>query len=85
MVRAQHDLLMKGLGLSHVVAIGGPSMGAQQGLEWGIHYPEFMDGLLLIVARLAKRPARSGNLRRGRGGNQARPEVPGRQLYRPAA
>ena len=49
MVRAQHDLLTKGLGLTHVLAIGGPSMGAAQGLEWGIHYPEFMDGLLLIV------------------------------------
>jgi hypothetical protein len=24
-------------------------MGAMQALEWGIHYPEFMDGLLLIV------------------------------------
>jgi homoserine O-acetyltransferase/O-succinyltransferase len=49
MVRAQHDLLTKGLGLSHAVAVGGPSMGAQQALEWGIHYPDFMDGLLLIV------------------------------------
>ena len=49
MVRAQHDLLTKGLGLTHVVAVGGPSMGSAQGLEWGIHYPDFMDGLLLIV------------------------------------
>jgi pimeloyl-ACP methyl ester carboxylesterase len=49
MVRAQHDLLTNGLGLAHVVAIGGPSMGAQQALEWGIHYPDFTDGLLLIV------------------------------------
>ena len=49
MVRAQNDLLTNGLGLAHAVAIGGPSMGAQQALEWGIHYPDFMDGLLLIV------------------------------------
>ncbi|HEX2474055.1 MAG TPA: alpha/beta fold hydrolase, partial [Lacipirellulaceae bacterium] len=49
MVRAQNDLLTNGLGLTHVVAVGGPSMGAQQALEWGIHYPDFMDGLLLIV------------------------------------
>src|SRR5438045_9466930 len=27
MVRAQHDLLTKGLGLTHLVAVGGPSMG----------------------------------------------------------
>jgi len=59
-------------------------MGAQQTLEWGIHYPEFMEGLLLIVACLAKRPARPGHLRCGRGGDQARPEVPGRQLYGPS-
>jgi homoserine O-acetyltransferase/O-succinyltransferase len=49
MVRAQHDLLTRGLGLSRLVAVGGPSMGAMQALEWGIHYPELMDGLLLIV------------------------------------
>ena len=49
MVRAQHDLVTRGLGLSELVAVGGASMGAFQGLEWGIHYPDFMKGLLLIV------------------------------------
>jgi homoserine O-acetyltransferase len=49
MVRAQHDLLTRGLGLAHVVAVGGPSMGAMQSLEWGVQHPDFMDGLLLIV------------------------------------
>jgi homoserine O-acetyltransferase len=49
MVCAQHDLVTRGLGLSRLVAVGGPSMGAMQALEWGIHFPEFMDGLLLIV------------------------------------
>ncbi|HWQ29039.1 MAG TPA: alpha/beta fold hydrolase [Dehalococcoidia bacterium] len=49
MVHAQHDLVTRGLGLSGLLAVGGPSMGAFQGLEWGIHYPDFMKGLLLIV------------------------------------
>lgn len=49
MVRAQHDLLTRGLGLSRVLAVGGPSMGAMQSLEWGVQHPDFMDGLLLIV------------------------------------
>lgn len=49
MVRAQHHLLTKGLGLNKVVALGGPSMGSMQALEWGIHYPDFAKGLLLIV------------------------------------
>jgi homoserine O-acetyltransferase len=49
MVRAQHQLLTKGLGLSGLRAAGGPSMGSMQALEWGIHFPDFAKGLLLIV------------------------------------
>ena len=49
MVSAQHDLVTKGLGLNQLHAVGGPSMGSFQGLEWGIHYPDFMKGLILIV------------------------------------
>jgi len=49
MVRAQYQLLTEGLGLEHLVAVGGPSMGSMQALEWGIQYPDFARGLLLIV------------------------------------
>ncbi len=49
MVRAQHQLVTHGLGLTTLVAVGGPSMGSMQALEWGIHYPDFARGLLLIV------------------------------------
>jgi homoserine O-acetyltransferase/O-succinyltransferase len=49
MVRAQHQLLTQGLGLQRLVAVGGPSMGSFQALEWGINYPDFARGLLLIV------------------------------------
>lgn len=49
MVRAQYLLVTRGLGLTHLRAVGGPSMGSFQSLEWGINYPEFMTGLILIV------------------------------------
>lgn len=48
MVHAQHDLVTKGLGLTGLLALGGPSMGAFQAVEWGIRYPGFARGLLLI-------------------------------------
>ena len=49
MVTAQHKLLTEGLELTHLVAVGGPSMGAFQALQWGVQHPEFAKGLLLIV------------------------------------
>jgi homoserine O-acetyltransferase len=49
MVRAEHDLVTKRLGITKLYAVGGPSMGSFQGLEWGINYPDAMKGLILIV------------------------------------
>jgi homoserine O-acetyltransferase len=49
MVRAQHDLLTRGLKLDKLVAVGGPSMGSMQALEWGILYPDFAKGLIAVV------------------------------------
>src|SRR5262245_12355011 len=49
MVRAQHVMVTKGLGLTHLLAVGGSSMGSFQSVEWGINYPDFMTGLILIV------------------------------------
>ncbi|MDQ3259459.1 MAG: alpha/beta fold hydrolase [Pseudomonadota bacterium] len=49
MVRAQHALLTQGLRLQNLLAVGGPSMGSFQALEWGINYPDFAKGLLAIV------------------------------------
>jgi homoserine O-acetyltransferase/O-succinyltransferase len=48
-VRAEYELVTKRLGLTGLRAIAGPSMGSFQGVEWGIHYPSFMKGLVLIV------------------------------------
>jgi len=49
MVRAQHELVSNHFGIAKLFAVGGPSMGAFQGLEWGINYPDVMKGLMLIV------------------------------------
>ena len=49
MVRAQYELVTKGLAVKQLLAVGGPSMGSFQALEWGIHFREFAKGLLLIV------------------------------------
>lgn len=49
MVRAEHALVTEGLGLSGLRAVAGPSMGSFQGVEWGINYPDFVQGLVLIV------------------------------------
>ncbi len=49
MVRAQHELLTRGLGIQRALAIGGASSGAYQALEWGVMYPAFARGLLLYV------------------------------------
>jgi homoserine O-acetyltransferase/O-succinyltransferase len=49
MVKAQYDLVTNGLKLNKLLAVGGPSMGSFQALEWGIHYPDFVKGLICIV------------------------------------
>ena len=49
MVRAEHAMVTAGLGLDRLLAVAGPSMGSFQGVEWGLNYPDFVRGLLLIV------------------------------------
>ncbi len=46
MVRAQHTLLTKGLGLPGLFAVIGGSMGGMQVLQWGIEYPGFVQKLI---------------------------------------
>ncbi len=49
MVRAQHEMIVKGLGISRLLAVGGGSMGSFQTVEWGINFPDAMSGLIMIV------------------------------------
>lgn len=50
MMRAEHDLVTRGLGLSELRAVQGGSMGSLIALEWGIHYPGFMRGIVLFAS-----------------------------------
>jgi homoserine O-acetyltransferase len=49
MVESQHRLLTRVLGLKHVRAVMGISMGGMQTFQWGASYPHFMDRLIPIV------------------------------------
>src|SRR3977135_3349432 len=56
MVESQYRLMKEKLGIDHVVAVVGPSMGGMQVLQWGVSHPDFMDALVAMVP-LAKTPA----------------------------
>jgi homoserine O-acetyltransferase/O-succinyltransferase len=56
MVESQYRLLKEKLGIDHVVAVVGPSMGGMQTLQWGVSHPDFMDSLVAMVP-LTKAPA----------------------------
>lgn len=56
MVQSQHLLLTRHLGIDHVVAVVGPSMGGMQALQWGVSHPAFMDSLVSVVP-LGRTPA----------------------------
>ncbi len=43
MVRTQHALLTRALGIHHLRAVVGGSMGGMQTFEWIVSFPEFMD------------------------------------------
>jgi homoserine O-acetyltransferase/O-succinyltransferase len=56
MVTSQYRLLTEHLGINHVVAVVGPSMGGMQALQWGVSHPDFMDSIVALVP-LTKTPA----------------------------
>jgi homoserine O-acetyltransferase len=48
-INAQKALLDH-LGVKHLVAVAGPSFGGYQTYQWGVTYPDFMDGLVPVVS-----------------------------------
>lgn len=56
MVESQYRLMKEKLGIDHVVAVVGPSMGGMQTLQWGVSHPDYMDSLVAMVP-LTKTPA----------------------------
>jgi homoserine O-acetyltransferase/O-succinyltransferase len=49
MVLAQHDLVVRGLGIHHLRLILGTSMGCMHSWVWGETYPDFMDALMPLA------------------------------------
>jgi homoserine O-acetyltransferase/O-succinyltransferase len=49
MVAAQHALVTRELELTTLRSVGGSSMGSFVSLEWGIHHPEMVRSLVLLV------------------------------------
>jgi homoserine O-acetyltransferase/O-succinyltransferase len=49
MMAAQHALVTHGLELATLRAVGGSAMGSFVSLEWGIHHPEMVRSLILLV------------------------------------
>lgn len=63
MIRAQHLLLSEGLGIDHLYAVLGTSMGGMQTWLWGIHYPDFMDYLVPLASLPAEIAGRNRMIR----------------------
>ena len=49
MVKAQHELVEKGLGVNHLRLIMGTSMGCMHSWIWGETYPEYMDAMMPLA------------------------------------
>jgi homoserine O-acetyltransferase len=48
MVQSQY-LLLQHLGIAHLVAVAGASMGGMQTLQWGVSHPDMMDTLVALT------------------------------------
>lgn len=46
---ASQKLLLDHLGITHLVAVAGASMGGMQALQWGVSHPDMMDALVAIT------------------------------------
>ena len=66
-VQAVHRLLTEELHITHLRAIIGFSMGAQQAFQWAVSYPSFMDRIVATAGTVQDIPSR---IRAARGPNR---------------
>jgi homoserine O-acetyltransferase len=55
-VNAVHRLLTEHLGVTHIRAVIGFSMGAQQALQWAVSHPDLMDAVVAICGNAKEYP-----------------------------
>jgi homoserine O-acetyltransferase len=48
-VTAQRHLLER-LGVTHLIAVAGPSMGGRQAFQWAVTFPDFVDGIVAVAS-----------------------------------
>ena len=51
MVAAEHRLLTEGLGIDHLVAVAGVSMGGVGTIQWAVSFPDFMDAIVAVTTQ----------------------------------
>ena len=59
MVNAEYRLLTECLGVRHLVAVTGTSMGGMESYQWAVSYPDFMDVVVAMVPQ--PKTTRQGN------------------------
>ncbi len=59
MVNAEHRMLTECLGLKHLVAVAGSSMGGIESMQWAVSHPDFMDAVIPVTPMA--RANRQGN------------------------
>lgn len=64
MVRAQHELLTRCLGVDHLRLVMGTSMGGMHSWVWGYTYPGFMDALMPLASLPVEIAGRNRMLRK---------------------
>jgi homoserine O-acetyltransferase/O-succinyltransferase len=64
MVDAQHRLVMEHLGVKHLRAVMGNSMGGMQAWIWGVKYPREMDAIIPMASQPTAMSSRNWMMRR---------------------
>lgn len=55
-INAAYKLLTEHLGVTHLKAVVGFSMGGQQAYQWAVSYPDYMDGIVVLSGNAREYP-----------------------------